>query len=294
MRNTRTELAKKILMGWVLTMMLVLSLSCVTFAAKTKTVNKKITLDQGVKTTVSAGAKASWKSGSKGILSVKVSKNKKKATIKALRAGKTTVTATVGGGKKKIVWKVNVSASASGSTGAASSTVADSEARMVLQPSGTAGMTAFEAAAYQTMLQMSGTYAEGMVWPNSAATYYAWKGGIWRGGYGCASFAFRLSDAAFGERKAKMIMVDGNRSNVNDVIRSWMHVGDIIRTDSDGMRDAHSVVVMKKTATGIVVAEGNYGGKVHWGRMISYKELTSILCYVVTRYDLDESGNILA
>ena len=290
MKNTRRRLAGKSVMTLILTLVFVFSLSFMAFAAKAKVEKKSLSMDQGVSMTVSAGKKASWKSGNKSIVTLKVSSNRKKAVLKAVGKGKTTVTAAIGK-KKKIVWNVTVEAAASGSAPSASASAAGN--RAALRPTDTSGMTAYEAAAYQTMVSMAGSYPEGMSWPNTASTYYAWSGGIWRGGYGCASFTFRLSDAAFGSARARRIMVEPDRSNVNEVIHSWLHVGDIIRTDSDGMKDAHSVIVMKKTASGIVVAEGNYGGKVHWGRTISYKELSSILCYVVTRYNLDDNGTIL-
>ena len=293
MKNRKFKDVSKLMKVMIVTLLFVLSLSGMTFAAKAKTkttVKKTISMNQGVSGVVNAGVKASWKSADTNIVSLKKSGNGKKAVLTARRAGKTKVTASIKGKKKKIVWTVTVSASASGSAAGKNATVSIA----ALHAAGTAGMSAAEAAAYKAIIGMTGNYPEGMAWPNTAETYYAWNGGIWRGGYGCASFAFLLSDAAFDGRQAVKIDVLPDKSNVSDVIRSWLHVGDIIRVDSNGVRNAHSVVVLQKTSTGIVVAEGNYNSSVHWGRVISYSELSSELCYVLTRYELDTAGNVIA
>ena len=57
-------------------------------------------------------------------------------------------------------------------------------------------------------------------------------------------------------------------------------VGDILRIDNN----THSVVVMKVVGSNVVLAEGNYSGTIHWGRMITKTELTKTLNYVLTRY----------
>jgi len=62
-----------------------------------------------------------------------------------------------------------------------------------------------EAEAYYAMMNMKPSYPEGMPWTND--NFYAWKGGVYSGGYGCAGFAFILSDAAFGDLPARRILV---------------------------------------------------------------------------------------
>lgn len=88
-------------------------------------------------------------------------------------------------------------------------------------------------------------------------------------GYGCAGFAFLLSDAAFGDLPARK---HKNFSNIK--------VGDIIRL----AYDSHSVIVLKKEADGVIVAEGNYDDSIHWGRKIPYSEIRATGTYVLTRY----------
>lgn len=132
--------------------------------------------------------------------------------------------------------------------------------------SDTSTLSAKEQAVYNAMMAMQSKFPEGMTWTN--ANGYAWKGGIYSIGYGCAGFAFALSDAAFGDAKATKVYN-------TDSIR----VGDIIRMDND----THMVIVLSTNSDGVIVAEGNYNGKVHWGRFISWAEV-STADWVLTRY----------
>ena len=120
---------------------------------------------------------------------------------------------------------------------------------------------------YESMIALKSEYPEGMLWTND--NYYGWNGGIYSGGYGCAGFAFLLSDAAFGSLKAYYH---------EDL--SAIRVGDILRINND----THSVIILEITEDSIVIAEGNYNFSVHWGRIISKEELEQIGDYVLTRY----------
>lgn len=106
-----------------------------------------------------------------------------------------------------------------------------------------------------------------MKWNND--DYYGWRGGIYSGGYGCAGFAFMLSDEAFGYLPARM------HKNFSEI-----RVGDIVRMNNDG----HSVIVLEVNGSGAVVAEGNLNNSVYWGRQISFSEILSTGTYVMTRY----------
>ena len=48
--------------------------------------------------------------------------------------------------------------------------------------------------------------------------------------------------------------------------------------------NSHSVIVMKVVGDTIVIAEGNYGGTVHWGRLITRSDVRRTGTYVMTRY----------
>ena len=113
---------------------------------------------------------------------------------------------------------------------------------------------------YQAMVAQKAVFPEGMHWDNS--NFYAWHGGIYSGGYGCAGFAFALSDAAFGNAPARMHYDPGA-----------VKVGDIVRMNND----THSVIVLEVNSDHVIIAEGNYNSSIHWGRKISKAELAALL-----------------
>lgn len=134
------------------------------------------------------------------------------------------------------------------------------------------GLSQGEAAAadssiYDKLIAQKSVFPEGMQWTND--NFYAWNGGTYSGGYGCAGFAFALSDAAFGDVQA-VIHTDYNN----------IRVGDILRVDND----THSVIVLEVRADSVIVAEGNFNSSVHWGREIPKAQLTGPGCYIMTRY----------
>ncbi len=131
----------------------------------------------------------------------------------------------------------------------------------------TAGMSKKEAQVYKKMKSMKKKLPEGTTWTN--ANFAPFHGGIYYGGYGCAGFAFKLSDKAFGNSPARV------HKKFNKI-----KVGDIVRMDND----CHSVIVLKKVGKKFVVAEGNYNCSVHWGRVITLAEIKKTGTYVMTRW----------
>ena len=127
---------------------------------------------------------------------------------------------------------------------------------------------------------MQTTYPEGTDWTNdtpySDSNLYRWKGGPLNGqnivAVGCVAFAFELSDAAFGDLPARMYAA--GQFTFSDV-----KVGDILRVNND----AHTVIVLQVSDTGVVIAEGNYNSTVHWGRVLSKDEVEAASHYI-TRY----------
>lgn len=99
--------------------------------------------------------------------------------------------------------------------------------------------------------------------------FYRWNGGIYSGGYGCAGFAFYLSDQAFGDVKA---YIHKDYSNIR--------VGDILRV----YNDTHCVIVLEVREDSVVVAEGNYHSSVKWGRVMSMSEIQDSSSYIMSRY----------
>ena len=138
--------------------------------------------------------------------------------------------------------------------------------------------------AYDAMTALMDEYPEGMPWTNfypygtaedSIASAYTWKGGAIYGAksaVGCMAFAFILSDAAFGNLPARPI--PNGQFTFEDV-----KVGDILRINGN----SHSVIVLKKSAGGVIVAEANYNKSVHWGRSMSTAQVKNA-DFIITRY----------
>lgn len=121
---------------------------------------------------------------------------------------------------------------------------------------------------YASMIALKSSYPEGMRWTND--NFYGWKGGVYSGGYGCAGFAFLLSDAAFGELPAR---------KVTGFQYSDVKVGDILRINNG----SHSVIVLEVHEDNVILAEGNYNSSIHWGRSLSRQEVMNAE-YLMTRY----------
>ncbi len=124
---------------------------------------------------------------------------------------------------------------------------------------------------YEKMISKQNEYPEGMRWTNE--NYYAWKGGIFSGGYGCAGFAFILSDVCFGDIKAQQIQPCPNTYKVGDVVR----IND----------DTHFVIILKiesSTSESIItIAEGNFNSAIHWGRKFTLQGMSGSCNYVLRR-----------
>ena len=123
---------------------------------------------------------------------------------------------------------------------------------------------------YEKMIAKQKEYPEGMKWDNS--DFYAWKGGIYSGGSGCAGFAFMLSDVCFDDIKANKMSCPNPNT---------LKVGDIIRVNND----SHSVIILKidKDSNSIIIAEGNYNRSVHWGRILTFQIVQSTCTYILRR-----------
>ena len=133
-----------------------------------------------------------------------------------------------------------------------------------------------------TALENEDAYKEGTTWNDNepysdSAGCYRWNGGTLDGtnisAVGCVAFAFILSDAAFGNLQARMY-------GAGDFSYEDIKVGDILRVNND----IHTVIVLEVSDAGVVVAEGNYSGTVHWRRTISRDEVMSSSSHYITRY----------
>ena len=211
-----------------------------------------------------------WSTSKKAVASVTST-----GAVRALKTGTATITAK--SGTRKFTCKVTVKAKQtttvtrpSTTSGTATGTPdfeVDAGVAAGGLTSSTAGLNADEARVYKIVYALKSRWPEGTRYTND--DYYQWKGGIYRGGYGCAGFVFMLSDAAFGDELAVMHYNFRN-----------LKVGDILRLDYN----THSVMVMKVTLDGVIVTEGNYNKAVHWGRYISFNEIHQTGTHVITRY----------
>ncbi len=128
---------------------------------------------------------------------------------------------------------------------------------------------------YSAMMAMKSRYPEDMTWTNSnlyRSKGYTYQEGrlVGTSGGGCHGFALILSDAAYGSLP---LVEHTNFSNIK--------VGDILRINND----SHSVMITAINGNTITIAEGNYGGKIHWGRTISRTNTTG-WSYVISRQRL--------
>lgn len=139
---------------------------------------------------------------------------------------------------------------------------------------------------YNAMISLKNKYPTGTKWTND--NFYAWNGGIYYGGYGCAGFAFMLSDSAFGTLPAEMIYTfEPNKFRIGDIVRYR----------------GHSVIILEIKENSFIVAEGNFNSSVNWGREITFSEIKNNFENYMTRYpketaptyeqgDLNDDGNI--
>lgn len=111
-------------------------------------------------------------------------------------------------------------------------------------------------------------YPEGRSWNDFENDYYSEVLDFI--GSGCWAFGLICSDAVFGD-----LPVTEEHSDFDRV-----RVGDMLRVD----HYTHTVVVLEKRANSVIVTEGNYNGKIHWGREISRQSLENGEFYATTRY----------
>ena len=119
---------------------------------------------------------------------------------------------------------------------------------------------------YKKLMKLKKKFPEGKQW--GSEKYYFWKKANMHS-YECAAFGAKVSDLLFGKNK---------RIKIHHSFKK-MRIGDYVRIGG-----SHSIIVVTKGKNWIRVAEGNYGGKVHWNRKITKSELSSAGFEVWTRY----------
>jgi hypothetical protein len=117
---------------------------------------------------------------------------------------------------------------------------------------------------YDKIIAMKAQYPQGMAWTD--ANRYQLNPGF----TGCYAFSLILMDAAFGEKRSER-----KYTNFNEI-----RIGDMVRVNDN----THSMIVIGKDNNQFTFAEGNYGGKINWGRTQTIAELKSSFNYGITNY----------
>lgn len=259
--NKKEKIRKRIFLIWIMALVLMLSggevgpFAVTKVQAANKMTSASITVECGGTKTLKV------KGASNNKISVTIKKKKTKVTIK-WKSTKKSVATVSAKGKVKAVAEGAATIKAYYTYKGKNTVLGTCKVKVVSDET----KSLDEVQVYEAIMALQDEYPEGREWTND--NFYAWKGGIYSGGYGCAGFAMRLSDEAFGSLPAR-------KYTDKDKVR----VGDILRINND----THSVIVLAVNGDGTVtVAEGNYNSSIHWGR-----EIDLSLCqfvYGLTRY----------
>jgi hypothetical protein len=105
-------------------------------------------------------------------------------------------------------------------------------------------------------------YPSGSYW--SPDNYYMWMANsVYKGGYGCAGFAYMLSDAVFGDKRATKIYGNSDIQQYDCVeLFNNEHTAFVLEVNGDGT---------------ITVAEGNVNSKVFWGSIYYISDVSAVL-----------------
>ena len=115
------------------------------------------------------------------------------------------------------------------------------------------------------MILKKDEFPEGRVWTNGNCYDSRYLGN----GCGCAGFAYLMSDVCFGTRKTTFL------EECLD-----FKVGDVVRFGG-----YHSMIILKVDHKNdiITITEGNYGGRIHWGRTFTTENLKWGCTYIQRR-----------
>lgn len=116
---------------------------------------------------------------------------------------------------------------------------------------------------FETISMMKGKYPEGMDWTDD--NVITDKRGMWSG---CWGFAADVMSAVYGPDRIEERYTDLSKTKAGDMLR---------------MNDnTHSVIVLAIEGDTFTFAEGNYGGKIHWGRTMLRDEVQQNFDFGIT------------
>lgn len=207
--------------------------------------------------------KASWKSSNKKVAVVNGA-----GKVKAKRKGNTVITCSANGQTYQCRLKVT-----------RDTTIApvysydgeddEDEPEVTATPEPTASPEPLtEEEVYRRLIALQAKYPEGMEWGMEKEYRCKTTGTVIA--YACAAFALTITNEAFGYTDSKLVNFDSQNVKVGD---------QLIMLDRH-----HEVVVLEVHPSYVVVVEGNYDGKVHWGRVIQFSSLDPSQTYIETNY----------
>lgn len=126
-----------------------------------------------------------------------------------------------------------------------------------------------EQAIYDKIISYKTVYPEGMRWTNDNM-YVSGADEFPLECYGCAAFAYSISDGVFGINTPEVAHQDFSKLKVGDIV----HCQNL----------THFVIILKIDGDKVTVAEGNYNSKIHWGRVIKMDNLKKNGSIIFTRY----------
>lgn len=128
-----------------------------------------------------------------------------------------------------------------------------------------------EKRAYNALMRMKKQYPTGMRWNDDDWYELRWPEQYPPEGYvafgACKGFAHMMGEAAFGNRPVRFEYKRTSKLLTGDIVELW----------------SHTFIVLGRTGNAITIAEGNYDGKVNWGRVIPLDILSETVA-VYTRY----------
>lgn len=206
--------------------------------------------------------KAVWKSSDRSVASVIGN-----GRIKAKKKGKTVVSCNVDGKmlRCKVTVKKDTTVAPVYSYDGEDEDDSDEVEETPMPTSTPMAMT--EEEVYRKLLSLKTKYPEGMDW-GFEKVYYGKTGAVIA--QACAAFVQYIQDDVFGHGGARMQRYDP----------SLLRVGDELMMGNKN----HTVVVLQVNEDSVTVVEGNYNGKVHWGRVIPFSSLDPAQTFISTMY----------
>ncbi len=239
------------------------------YAASPSLSAKSLTVKVGQTKTLKLnnGKAKKWGHTGENVKLAKKGNNINTITVKGLKKGTCVVACMLTNGK---ILKCNVkvtAASSSESSGSSSSSSGSSADKKI----------------YNKIIAMKSKYPEGSRYDESTK---------YKGYSACQAFAYLMSDTAFGKDKPYYRHYDFGALRTGDII---YQVPGSKLSDGSYTTTTHALVVLKADSSKdeLVLCEGNYMGKAHWGSTYSISEFAlNAGASVTSRYKYDANHSV--